>query len=164
MNKQMDNLILDEDKEMNALLDQLKNVQSSAEDALSVEDVMIAGAAPPVNKPVQLPFSIELLNEGRGQTVPEGATVTVHYEGRLVNPDGTDGKMFDSSLARHKPFTFTLGEGAVISGWEYGITSLKKGQTALITIPPDLAYGSTGYQNMIPPNATLRFEITIVNF
>ena len=88
----------------------------------------VSAAPPAVIKPVNLPFSIELLNEGEGtQTVPEYATVTVHYEGRLVNADGSDGSVFDSSLARHTPFTFTLGEGQVISGWEYGITSLKKG-------------------------------------
>jgi FKBP-type peptidyl-prolyl cis-trans isomerase len=90
----------------------------------------VAPAAPvaaAVSEPVVLPFSIELLNEGEGSTVPEGSSVTVHYEGWLVNPDGTDGGIFDSSLTRHKPFTFTLGQGNVISGWEYGITALKKG-------------------------------------
>ena len=93
-------------------------------------------------EPVKLPFSIELLNEGDGgQTVPEGSRVTVHYEGWLVNPDGSDGKVFDSSLKRSQPFTFDLGQGQVISGWDYGIPALKKGQTAVLTIPSDLAYG-----------------------
>ena len=77
---------------------------------------------------MNLPFSIELLNEGEGQkTVPENARVTVHYEGWLVNADGSDGPVFDSSLARHQPFTFNLGQGAVIAGWDYGIPALKKG-------------------------------------
>jgi FKBP-type peptidyl-prolyl cis-trans isomerase len=101
---------LKEDEEMSALLDQLKNVESSAEAEFPVEAPMIAAAAPVAEMPANLPFSIELLNEGEGeQTVPEGARVTVHYEGRLVNPDGTDGKIFDSSLARHQPYSFTLG-------------------------------------------------------
>ena len=77
---------------MNDLLDQLKNVQSAAEDEFKVEAPIVAAAAKAVGKPVELPFSIELLDEGTGQqTVPEGARVTVHYEGRVVNPDGTDG-------------------------------------------------------------------------
>lgn len=96
--------------------------------------------------------------------MPEGCRVTVHYVGRLVNPDGSDGKKFDSSIDRAQPYTFNLGRGQVIPGWEYGITSLKKGQTALLTCPPDLAYGAKGMTNMIPPNATLRFEITVVDF
>jgi FKBP-type peptidyl-prolyl cis-trans isomerase len=95
---------------MSALLDQLNNVQSSAEGEVRIGTPMLAKTAPAVGKPVQLPFAIELLNDGEGQQkVPEGSRVTVHYEGRLVNPDGTDGKIFDSSLARNKPYTFTLG-------------------------------------------------------
>lgn len=62
-----------------------------------------------------------------------------------MNPDGTDGQVFDSSLKRGQPFTFNLGEGQVIAGWDYGIPALKKGQTAVLTIPPDLAYGAQGY-------------------
>ena len=151
---------------LNDLLSQLQDVQSDSDLRIGAPaPVPAVTPAPAVKKNVELPFAIELLNEGTGQkTVPEGSRVTVHYEGWLVNPDGTDGQVFDSSLKRGQPFTFNLGEGQVIAGWDYGIPALKKGQTAVLTIPPDLAYGAQGYGQTIPPNSTLKFKITVVDF
>ena len=116
---------------LNDLLNQLQEVQVDKDLPIGAKVAEPAPAAPVANKAsnqVVLPFSIELLNEGEGtQTVPEGSRVTVHYEGWLVTPDGRDGAVFDSSLERRQPFTFNLGQGQVISGWEYGIPALKKG-------------------------------------
>ena len=82
--------------------------------------------------------------------VPSGVEVTVHYTGRLL-----DGTVFDSSRRRKQPFTFTLGVGQVIKGWDEGFQKLKKGQRAMIICPPDYAYGARGAPPVIPPNATL---------
>jgi rhodanese-related sulfurtransferase len=81
-------------------------------------------------------FRVDLIGDGTGKKVPLGATVLVHYTGRL--PDGTK---FDSSLDRGKPFKFVVGIGRVIRGWDEGIIKMKKGQKAVITCPPDYAYG-----------------------
>ena len=105
------------------------------------------------------PLEVEKLNEGEGEIVPKGATVKVHYTGRL--PDGT---VFDSSVERGEPIEFKVGAGQVIRGWDEGITQLQKGQKAIITCPPDYAYGDTGAGGVIPPNATLTFEVEVVDF
>jgi len=93
---------------------------------------------------------VEIIGEGTGKKVPIGATVRVHYTGRFM-----DGKKFDSSLDRGKPFDFVVGIGRVIKGWDEGILKMKKGQKAIITCPPDYAYGAEGIPGAIPQNATL---------
>jgi FKBP-type peptidyl-prolyl cis-trans isomerase len=102
------------------------------------------------------PFSIEEVTAGTGATAVTGDTVTVHYTGAFL-----DGRVFDSSVGR-APFTFRLGTGAVIPGFEQGIIGMRVGGRRRVTIPPELAYGSTG-QGSIPPNTTLRFEIDLVS-
>ena len=105
------------------------------------------------------PLLVEKLNEGEGQVVPQGANVKVHYTGRLL-----DGTVFDSSLPRGEPFEFKVGVGQVIRGWDEGITQLKKGQKAKITCPPQYAYGSQGAGELIGPDATLIFDVEVVDF
>lgn len=93
--------------------------------------------------------------EGSGEPVAPGDTVTVHYTGIL--PDGT---VFDSSRDK-EPFSFTVGEGIVIQGWERGLVGMKKGGRRILVIPPSLGYGATGV-GQIPPNATLIFEVELL--
>ena len=104
-------------------------------------------------------FTVQKLNEGSGPVVPPGANVTVHYHGTLM-----DGTVFDSSVQKGRPFNFQVGVGQVIKGWDEGICQLRKGQKAILTCPPDYAYGSRGAGNVIPPNATLKFEVELIDF
>ena len=104
-----------------------------------------------------MPVKIETLTPGTGDEAKTGDTVTVHYTGTL-----TDGKKFDSSRDRGEAFDVTLGQRRVIAGWEEGLLGMKVGETRRLTIPPDLGYGARGAGNVIPPNATLVFEVELL--
>jgi len=94
---------------------------------------------------------------GTGQEAKEGSHVRVHYTGWL-----TSGKKFDSSVDAGKPFDFRIGNSEVIKGWEEGVSGMKVGGKRQLRIPPDLAYGKQGYPGVIPPNATLIFDIQLL--
>ena len=100
---------------------------------------------------------IEDLAEGEGDAAAAGSTVTVHYTGWL-----TDGAKFDSSKDRNQPFDFPLGARHVIAGWDEGVQGMKVGGTRKLTIPPNLGYGARGAGGVIPPNATLVFEVELL--
>lgn len=102
-------------------------------------------------------MKIETLKEGTGVEAKNGDIVSVNYTGTLEN-----GTKFDSSLDRGVPFSFTLGSGQVIRGWELGISGMKVGEKKRLTIPPKLAYGSQGVGGVIPQNATLIFEVELL--
>ncbi|MBC8506806.1 MAG: FKBP-type peptidyl-prolyl cis-trans isomerase [Anaerolineales bacterium] len=95
--------------------------------------------------------------EGDGATPEAGQTVVVHYSGWLE-----DGSMFDSSLERGQPFPFVLGQGSVIAGWDEGLSTMKVGGKRQLVIPPELGYGENGAGGVIPPNATLIFEVELL--
>ena len=100
---------------------------------------------------------VEILKEGTGIEAKNSNVVAVHYTGILEN-----GAKFDSSVDRGIPFEFTLGAGQVIRGWDIGVEGMKAGEKRKLTIPPDLAYGSRGAGGVIPPNATLIFEVELL--
>jgi len=100
---------------------------------------------------------IEDLVVGNGETATPGQSVSVHYTGWLTN-----GQKFASSVDRNDPFEFNLGRGQVIPGWDQGVAGMQVGGKRKLTIPPELAYGSRGAGGVIPPNATLVFEVELL--
>ena len=103
-------------------------------------------------------FKVEDLVIGTGREANIGNVVTVHYTGRF-----TDGRVFDSSLEAGVPFQFPLGSGHVIPCWDQGFQGKKVGAELRLTCPPNLAYGSTGVPGAIPPDATLIFDVAVIN-
>jgi FKBP-type peptidyl-prolyl cis-trans isomerase FkpA len=101
---------------------------------------------------------------GTGAEAAPGQRVRVHYTGWLHDPtaDNSRGKKFDSSKDRGQPFSFRLGGGEVIQGWDVGVQGMKVGGTRVLTIPADMGYGARGAGGVIPPNATLVFEVDLL--
>ncbi|MCB9764542.1 MAG: FKBP-type peptidyl-prolyl cis-trans isomerase [Alphaproteobacteria bacterium] len=102
-------------------------------------------------------LQIEDLVVGEGALATPGQSVSVHYTGWL-----TDGSKFDSSVDRGRPFSFPLGGGRVIKGWDVGVSGMKVGGKRRLTIPPEMGYGARGFPPVIPANATLIFEVELL--
>ena len=102
-------------------------------------------------------LQIEKLVEGQGAAPKTGDRVVVHYTGWLQN-----GTKFDSSVDRREPFVFTIGRGQVIKGWDEGVATMRVGDKVRLTIPPELGYGARGAGGVIPGNATLIFEVELL--
>ncbi|CAJ1365683.1 unnamed protein product, partial [Effrenium voratum] len=129
---------------------------------LAMSDEGITGDADILQQELPEGVKKEILQDGEAATFmsPQaGDEVTVHYVGRL-----SDGSEFDSSRARGKAFSFTLGKGQVIQGWDLGVATMRKGEVAKFTLAPDYAYGAEGSPPKIPKNAALEFEIELLDF
>jgi FKBP-type peptidyl-prolyl cis-trans isomerase FkpA len=109
--------------------------------------------------PSGLQYEDELV--GGGPEAKAGQEVTVHYTGWLYE-NGVQGKKFDSSRDRNDPFAFSLGAGMVIKGWDEGVAGMKVGGKRTLVIPPQLGYGARGAGGVIPPNATLKFDVELL--
>ncbi len=114
-----------------------------------------ATAVKTITTPSGLKYTV--LKAGKGATPKPGQTVIVHYTGTLTN-----GKKFDSSRDRGQPFSFIVGQGQVIKGWDEALGGMKVGERRKLTIPPQLGYGATGAGADIPPNATLIFDVELL--
>ena len=122
-------------------------------------DVSLGGPIPDEGVVTMEPEVItEILIAGKGKDARVGDKVILHYTGTL-----SDGTKFDSSLDRGDPFSFTLGAGQVIAGWEIGVLGMKVGEKRKLTIPSELGYGESGAGDVIPPNSTLIFEIELIS-
>jgi len=121
-------------------------------------------AAQAVGKSMTTPSGLQITDSviGTGATPQPGQICVMHYTGWLYQ-DGAKGKKFDSSLDRGKPFEFPIGKQRVIAGWDEGVASMKVGGKRTLTIPPDLGYGARGAGGVIPPNATLIFEVELLD-
>jgi FKBP-type peptidyl-prolyl cis-trans isomerase len=115
------------------------------------------------NEGVEMPNGLKYtdIKIGDGAAATEGKKVSVHYTGWLSN-NGAKGAKFDSSLDRGQPFQFTLGAHQVIAGWDEGVAGMKVGGERTLIIPPELGYGARGAGGVIPPNATLIFDVQLL--
>ncbi len=111
-----------------------------------------------------MPFQTTDTTTGNGAEATPGHAVVVHYTGWLYDDSKADkkGTKFDSSMDRNEPFEFALGAGEVIRGWDEGVKGMKVGGKRTLTIPPDMGYGARGAGGVIPPNATLLFEVELL--
>ena len=128
---------------------------SSVTDSADSAETTMSTPSEPVTTPSGLKYVD--VKEGDGASPQSGQTVTVHYTGTLE-----DGTKFDSSRDRNRPFSFKIGVGQVIQGWDEGVASMKVGGQRTLIIPSDLGYGSRGAGGVIPPNATLIFDVELL--
>jgi FKBP-type peptidyl-prolyl cis-trans isomerase len=115
------------------------------------------------NQVIEMPNGLKYTDTttGNGAAATPGSKVSVHYTGWLYN-NGAKGAKFDSSVDRGQPFQFTLGAHQVIAGWDEGVAGMKVGGKRTLIIPPELGYGARGAGGVIPPNATLMFDVELL--
>lgn len=145
--------VVDQGKTSSAIASPLSTSESGTLVALSLEDV----ANKEDVKTTDSGLRYVEVEEGDGEVPQPGQTVVVHYTGSLA-----DGTKFDSSRDRDRPFSFKLGQGQVIKGWEEGISTMRVGGRRQLIIPPELGYGQKGAGGVIPPNATLIFDVELL--
>jgi peptidylprolyl isomerase len=123
----------------------------------------LMASAQPAGKPMTTASGLQIIDskEGTGATPKTGQTCVMHYTGWLYE-NGQKGKKFDSSVDRNEPFEFVIGQRQVIGGWDEGVASMKVGGKRTLIIPPALGYGARGAGGLIPPNATLMFDVELL--
>jgi peptidylprolyl isomerase len=128
--------------------------------SISASDMVMAQTA---GKATSMPSGLQIIDTtvGAGATPKAGQTCVMHYTGWLYE-NGAKGKKFDSSVDRGQPFEFPIGAGRVIKGWDEGVATMKVGGKRTLIIPPKLGYGERGAGGVIPPNATLMFEVELL--
>jgi peptidylprolyl isomerase len=131
--------------------------------ALTAAGTPLANAVAAEAKVMEMPDGLKYTDNkvGDGATATAGNKVSVHYTGWLYK-DGAKGAKFDSSVDRGQPFDFTLGAHQVIEGWDEGVAGMKVGGERTLIIPPELGYGARGAGGVIPPNATLMFDVQLL--
>jgi FKBP-type peptidyl-prolyl cis-trans isomerase len=124
---------------------------------------LMASAQTAGKKPMTTASGLQIIDskEGTGATPKTGQTCVMHYTGWLYE-NGQKGKKFDSSVDRNEPFEFPIGQRRVIAGWDEGVASMKVGGKRTLIIPPELGYGARGAGGVIPPNATLMFDVELL--
>jgi FKBP-type peptidyl-prolyl cis-trans isomerase len=143
----------------------LKKLAAAVALALAATSVHAQAQTPPAPAPSEIKDLVTKDTKvGEGKLAEAGKAVSVHYTGWLYDPAAPDqkGKKFDSSVDRGPPFGFILGAGKVIKGWEQGVVGMKEGGKRTLIIPPWLGYGERGAAGVIPPNATLLFDVELV--
>ena len=147
----------------------MKHVSRRALSALAIGSVLaptfaaIVPAAAQAGKTVTTPSGLKITDTkvGTGASPQPGQTCVMHYTGWLYE-SGAKGKKFDSSVDRGQPFEFPIGKGRVIAGWDEGVATMKVGGKRTLIIPPELGYGARGAGGVIPPNATLIFDVELL--
>jgi FKBP-type peptidyl-prolyl cis-trans isomerase len=126
---------------------------------------MLAQKETPVTAPDPTTLEITDVKSGKGPAITAGQTAVVHYTGWLYSQSAPDhkGKKFDSSRDRNEPFSFQVGASEVIGGWDQGVLGMQAGGQRRLVIPPALGYGARGAGGVIPPNATLLFDIELLS-
>jgi len=142
-----------------------ETVQPPAEPAAGVEPPEVSEAvADTATNQITDGLSARILREGEGEPAEAGQIAVVHYTGWLYDEaaENNRGDKFDSSVDRKQPFSFMLGGGRVIKGWDQGVVGMKMGERRELTIAPEMGYGDRGAGNVIPPGSTLVFEIELL--
>jgi FKBP-type peptidyl-prolyl cis-trans isomerase FkpA len=142
-------------------------LQPLATAALLISGVVIAAASKESSVTAPVPTTLEITDVriGKGPAITAGQTAVVHYTGWLYSASAADhkGAKFDSSRDRNDPFSFQVGGGEVIGGWDQGVVGMQAGGQRRLVIPPALGYGARGAGGVIPPNATLLFDIELLS-
>jgi len=141
----------------------LKTALAGLTAAIATPAVLNTAAAQTAGKPMTTASGLEIIDSkvGTGASPKPGQTCVMHYTGWLYE-NGQKGKKFDSSVDRNEPFEFPIGMGRVIKGWDEGVATMKVGGKRTLIIPPGLGYGARGAGGVIPPNATLMFDVELL--
>jgi peptidylprolyl isomerase len=131
--------------------------------AIAAAAFLPTAASAQTGKPMTTPSGLQIIDTvvGTGASPKPGQTCVMHYTGWLYE-DGKKGKKFDSSVDRNEPFEFPIGQHRVIAGWDEGVATMKVGGKRTLIIPPALGYGARGAGGVIPPNATLMFDVELL--
>jgi peptidylprolyl isomerase len=141
----------------------IRTACAAAAAAVATPAAIRMASAQTAGKPMTTASGLQIIDSkvGTGASPKAGQTCVMHYTGWLYE-NGQKGKKFDSSVDRNEPFEFPIGQRRVIAGWDEGVASMKVGGKRMLIIPPELGYGARGAGGVIPPNATLMFDVELL--